>query len=221
MKNDRQIQQQKQQYFIENLQAQGLTREQVIATERKLAKFANIMDSLVRIPFTKQGLGVDAMLSTVPILGDAAGLALTCYAFMLGRKLGVPRHKMTPAVKLAFVDMVVGIIPVVGTVMDVFIRPSRRTLGIVHEHIGQAYGIESTTHIERPFMHEALEAKQRQSNIWRNPIMAWLYLHIPDILGVIVIAILVWLLWLFAHWMIDILEHMIDWLSHHQAWRQM
>ena len=36
------------------LAEQGLTREQVIATERKLAKFANTMDSLVRVPFTKQ-----------------------------------------------------------------------------------------------------------------------------------------------------------------------
>lgn len=195
---------QKQQYFIENLQAQGLTREQVIATERQLAKFANTMDSLVRIPFTKQGLGVDAALSTVPVLGDVAGLMLTSYAFVLGRRLGVPSSKMTPAVRLAFVDMLVGIIPMAGTVMDVFIRPSRKTLGIVHEHIVQEYGIESTAHIERPFLHEALEAKQRQSAIWRNPIMAWLYLHIPDILGLIVIVIMVWLMWLFGHWLVDV-----------------
>ena len=39
------------------LDAHGLTRAQVIETERKLAKFANTMDSLVRIPFTKQGMG--------------------------------------------------------------------------------------------------------------------------------------------------------------------
>ena len=36
----------------------GLTRAQVIETERKLAKFANTMDSLVRIPFTKQAWGL-------------------------------------------------------------------------------------------------------------------------------------------------------------------
>ena len=132
MKNDKNIQQQKQQYFIENLARQGLTREQVIATERQLAKFANTMDSLVRIPFTKQGLGVDAALSTVPVLGDLAGLVLTSYAFVLGRRLGVPSKKMLPAVKLALMDMLVGVIPMAGTVMDIFIRPSRKTLGIVH-----------------------------------------------------------------------------------------
>ncbi|WP_230655863.1 DUF4112 domain-containing protein [Psychrobacter sp. I-STPA10] len=198
------IQQQRKQYFIENLQAQGLTHEQVIATERQLAKFANTMDSLVRIPFTKQGLGVDAALSTVPVLGDLAGFMLTSYAFVLGRRLGVPSSKMTPAVKLALMDMLLGVIPVAGTVTDIFIRPSRKTLDIVHEHIVQEYGIDNTAHIERPFLHEALEAKQRQSAIWRNPIMAWLYLHIPDILGLIVIVIMGWLMWLFAHWLVDV-----------------
>ena len=110
------------------LTEQGLTREQVIATERKLAKFANTMDSLVRVPFTKQGMGADAALSTIPLAGDVAGLVLTSYAFILGRQLGVPAHKMTPAVRLALIDMVVGIVPGIGTLLDIFIRPSRKTL---------------------------------------------------------------------------------------------
>ena len=77
-------------------------------------------------------------LSTIPVAGDLAGLALTSYAFVLGRQLGVPAQKMTPAVRLAFVDMVVGVVPGLGTVLDIFIRPSRRTLGIVHEHLQDA-----------------------------------------------------------------------------------
>ncbi|WP_435979050.1 DUF4112 domain-containing protein [Psychrobacter sp. DM4] len=177
------------------LAEQGLTREQVIDTERKLAKFANTMDSLVRIPFTKQGLGADAALSTIPIAGDLAGLALTSYAFVLGRQLGVPARKMTPAVQMALADMVVGIIPGVGTVIDVFLRPSRKTLGIVHQHIQDEYGIKDTMHIDRPFLHQSLEDKQQQNRIWRNPIVAWLYLHIPDILGMLVIAFVVLGLW--------------------------
>lgn len=170
----------------------GLTRQQVIMTERKLAKFANIMDSLIRIPFTKQGMGADAALSTIPLAGDLAGLALTSYAFILGRQLGVPAHKMTPAVRLALIDMVVGVVPGVGTLLDVFLRPSRKTLEIVHQHIQYEYGITDVTHIDRPFLHQSLENKQQKSSLWRNPVIAWLYLHIPDILGLIFIILLVW-----------------------------
>ena len=178
-----------------NLAEHGLTRAQVIATERKLAKFANAMDSVVRIPFTKQGLGADAALSTIPLAGDLAGLALTSYSFVLGRQLGVPTSKMTPAVRLALIDMVVGIVPGIGTLLDVFIRPSRKTLEIVHQHLQDEYGITETTHIDRPFLHQSLEDKQRRSGFWRNPLVAGIYLHIPDILGLIVIAVIIWGLW--------------------------
>ncbi|MEC5209469.1 hypothetical protein RCH20_000518 [Psychrobacter sp. PL15] len=185
-----------------NLAEQGLTRAQVIATERKLAKFANAMDSVVRIPFTKQGLGADAALSTIPLAGDLAGLALTSYAFILGRQLGVPASKMTPAVRLALIDMVVGVIPGIGTLLDIFIRPSRKTLSIVHQHIHDEYGITDTTHMDRPFLYQQLENKQRSSRFWRHPITAWFYLHIPDILGVIVIAIIGWGLWTAISWLL-------------------
>ncbi|MGM8884800.1 DUF4112 domain-containing protein [Psychrobacter sp. 1U2] len=187
-----------------NLAEHGLTREQVIATERKLAKFANTMDSVVRIPFTQQGLGADAALSTIPLAGDIAGLILTSYAFILGRQLGVPASKMTPAVQLALVDTVVGIVPGIGTLLDIFIRPSRKTLTIVHQHLQDEYGITETTHMDRPFLHQSLEDKQRQSGFWRNPVVAWLYLHIPDILGLIIIIFVVLGLWTIIKWLIGL-----------------
>ena len=185
----------------------GLTRQQVIETERKLAKFANTMDSLVRIPFTNQGMGADAALSTIPLAGDLAGLALTSYAFVLGRQLGVPAHKMTPAVRLALIDMVVGIVPGIGTILDIFIRPSRKTLSIVHEHLQDEYGITETMHMDRPFLYQSLEDRQQQSRFgffWRNPIVAWLYLHIPDMLGLIVIVIIGWGLWAVISWLVSL-----------------
>lgn len=192
--------------YEKRLAEHGLTREQVIETERKLAKFANTMDSLVRVPFTKQGMGADAALSTIPLAGDLAGLVLTSYAFILGRQLGVPAHKMTPAVRLALIDMVVGIVPGIGTLLDVFIRPSRKTLGIVHEHLQDEYGITETIHMDRPFLHQSLEDRQqsRFGAFWRNPVVAWLYLHIPDMLGLIVIVIIGWGLWSLVSWLVSL-----------------
>ena len=195
-------------YYQTKLAEQGLTRAQVIAMERKLAKFANAMDSVVRIPFTKQGVGADAALSTIPLAGDLAGLALTSYAFILGRQLGVPVQKMLPAVRLALIDMVVGVVPVVGTLLDVFIRPSRKTLSIVHQHLHDEYGITETTHMDRPFLHQQLEDKQQRSRFWRNPIIAWLYLHLPDLLGIVVIALIGWGLWNVIGWLVNLFGNM-------------
>ena len=85
----------------EPLEQKKMSQQDVIRLERDLAKYANMMDSVVRIPFTKQGVGADAALSTVPIAGDIAGFALTCYAIYKAKQIGVPQEKLSPVLKLA------------------------------------------------------------------------------------------------------------------------
>ncbi len=172
-----------------------LTQSEVIRLERDLAKFANMMDSVVRIPFTKQGIGADAALSTIPIAGDIAGFVLTCYAVVKAKQIGVPQDKLNGVIKLAMMDAVVGFIPIVGTVFDIFIRPSRKVLNVVHDHIRTEYQIQNDDHVVHPFLHEKLEQKQQQSAFWRNPIIAWLWLHIPDLLGAIVLGLILLATW--------------------------
>jgi len=167
-----------------------LTQQEVVRLERDLAKFANMMDSVVRIPFTKQGVGADAALSTIPVAGDVAGFALTCYAIYKAKQIGVPQSKLNSVMKLAMMDAVIGFIPVIGTVFDIFIRPSRRALTVVHEHIREEYQIQSDSHVLHPFLHESLEHKQQTSAFWRNPIVAWIWLHIPDLLGILFLILL-------------------------------
>lgn len=178
-----------------------LSQQEVIRLERDLAKFANMMDSVVRIPFTKQGVGADAALSTIPVAGDVAGFVLTCYAIYKAKQIGVPQSKLTPVLRLAMMDAVVGFIPVMGTVFDVFIRPSRKALAIVHDHIREEYQIRSESHVTHPFLHERLEQKQQSSAFWRNPVVAWIWLHLPDLLGVVFIILLIMAMWLGLGWL--------------------
>ncbi|MBJ9985371.1 DUF4112 domain-containing protein [Acinetobacter sp. S40] len=183
------------------VQQKKLAQHEVIQLERDLAKFANVMDSLVRIPFTKQGIGADAALSTIPFAGDVAGFVLTCYAIYKAKQIGVPQHKLNPVIKLAALDAVVGFIPVAGTVFDVFIRPSRKALDIVHEHIREEYQIQSQSHVIHPYLHERLERKQQQSAFWRNPVVSWFWLHLPDLIGLLFILFFVAALWLGSHYL--------------------
>lgn len=120
-----------------------------------------MMDSAVRIPFTKQGIGADAALSTIPIAGDVAGFALTCYAIYKAKQIGVPQHKLTPVIKLAVVDAVVGFVPVAGTIFDIFIRPSRKALDVVHTHIREEYAIQV---IFMSFIRIYMKSSKRSNN---------------------------------------------------------
>lgn len=177
-------------------QEKKLSQTEVIQLERDLAKFANMMDSVVRIPFTKQGLGADAALSTIPVAGDVAGFVLTCYAVYKAKQIGVPQAKLNGVIKLAVMDAVVGFIPVAGTIFDIFIRPSRKALDVVHTHIREEYNIQSDHHVVHPFLHENLEKKQQHSAFWRNPVVAWIWIHIPDILGLVFLMIFAFAIWL-------------------------
>ncbi len=172
-----------------------ISQQEVIRLERDLAKFANIMDSVVRIPFTKQGIGADAALSTIPVAGDVAGFALTLYAIHKARQIGVPQHKLTPVLKLAAMDAILGFIPVAGTVFDIFIRPSRKALEVVHQHIRDEYAINSDDHVVHPYLHEQLERKQQHSAFWRNPVVSWTWLHIPDLIGLVFLVLLLVAMW--------------------------
>ncbi|MBV6550938.1 DUF4112 domain-containing protein [Acinetobacter soli] len=172
-----------------------ISQQEVIRLERDLVKFANIMDSVVRIPFTKQGVGADAALSTIPVAGDVAGFALTLYAIHKARQIGVPQHKLTPVLKLAAMDAILGFIPVAGTVFDIFIRPSRKALEVVHQHIRDEYAINSDDHVVHPYLHEQLERKQQHSAFWRNPVVSWIWLHIPDLIGLVFLVLLLVAMW--------------------------
>lgn len=172
-------------------QKNKLSQQDVIRLERDLAKFANMMDSVVRIPFTKQGVGADAALSTIPVAGDIAGFVLTSYAIYKARQIGVPNEKLKPVLKMAVMDAVVGFIPVAGTIFDIFIRPSRKALDIVHQHIRDEYQIRTDHHVVHPFLHESLERRQQQSAFWRNPVVAWIWIHLPDLLGTFFLILLI------------------------------
>ena len=96
---------------------------------------------------------------------------------------------------MAALDAVVGFVPVIGTVFDIFIRPSRKALDIVHEHIRIEYQMTTDIHLRHPYLHEKLERKQQHSTFWRQPVVAWLWLHIPDLVGVLFLILFAAGLW--------------------------
>ncbi|MFN3291540.1 MAG: DUF4112 domain-containing protein, partial [Acinetobacter sp.] len=73
------------------------------------------------------------------------------------------------------------------------------------DHIREEYQIHSEHHVTHPFLHEKLEKKQQQSAFWRNPVVAWLWLHIPDLFGLIFLVCFMGLLWwggsVMWHWL--------------------
>ncbi len=93
------------------------------------------LDDLVRVPGTRFGIGLDAILGAlVPGLGDlvTGGVAFTVVAAAVRR--GVPRVVIARMLLNIGIDTLLGVIPVAGDLFDLLWRSNTRNLALLERH---------------------------------------------------------------------------------------
>lgn len=103
---------------------------------RRLAGIARLMDTAVGIPGTRFRFGADSVLGLVPVLGDGAGALVGLYIVNEARRMGVPREKLARMIGNIGLDAVVGSVPLVGDLFDVYFKSHRRNVDMIVEHFG-------------------------------------------------------------------------------------
>lgn len=101
----------------------------------ELEDLAVLLDSRWRIPFTRIRFGIDPMLGLIPGLGDAAAAAPALYLVWRARKLGVPFSLQARMLGNVGIDFLIGSVPILGSIFDVFYKASRRNHALLREHI--------------------------------------------------------------------------------------
>lgn len=99
-----------------------------------LRVWATLLDSKFRLPGTQIRFGLDPILSLVPGLGELVSPAFTVALLAQGLYQGVPRVILVRMVVNAFLDALIGAVPVVGTIGDVFWRANRDNLTLLELH---------------------------------------------------------------------------------------
>lgn len=96
----------------------------------KVAKqFARLLDEQFSIGKLKFGL--DPIVNIIPGLGDVVGMVLALYLVWIALHLGVPKGQIYWMVWHIFVDFVIGIIPFLGTIGDIFYKANEKNLKII------------------------------------------------------------------------------------------
>lgn len=104
------------------------------APPHDLAWLADLLDSRWRIPGTSWRFGVDAVAGIVPGLGDVvAGLA-GAVIITAAYRAGVPHHVVGRMIANIAVDTVIGSVPILGGVFDVFFKANQRNLRLYAKH---------------------------------------------------------------------------------------
>jgi hypothetical protein len=96
--------------------------------------WANLLDARFRIPGTQVRFGIDPLLSLIPGLGDLASPVFAVLLIVQGLQLHVPKVVMLRMVFNALLDAVIGAVPLLGSVGDIFWRANTINLGLLERH---------------------------------------------------------------------------------------
>lgn len=105
---------------------------------------ARVLDDLVRIPGTRQGVGLDALIGLVPGIGDAAGTAISSIIL-----LDAVRHRVPLSILLLMgwnllVDSLLGLVPFIGDIADAAHRANMKNLHLLEGTIAQGRQVDAS-----------------------------------------------------------------------------
>ena len=111
-------------------------RERDRASElKRLDRLAHIMDSLLRIPGTRRSVGADAALSLVPVLGSVVGAGVSAYLVYEAVRMQAPRAVILKMSRNVAVDWLLGEVPLLGPVFDLFYKANEANMKLLRAHI--------------------------------------------------------------------------------------
>lgn len=99
-----------------------------------LQRYATLLDKAFRIPGTNIRFGLDPIVGLIPGLGDLASPVFAGLLMVEGARLKVPKIILMRMLVNALTDAVIGAIPFVGIVGDVFFRANTKNLALLERH---------------------------------------------------------------------------------------
>ena len=94
-------------------------------------KLAWILDSVFEIPGTGRRVGVDGMLTFIPVIGDAAGLTLSMVVVAAGIAAGVSIPTVVRMMLNVGLETLVGLVPFAGALFDMAYKANEKNVALI------------------------------------------------------------------------------------------
>ena len=99
-----------------------------------LRSWAVMLDSAFRIPGTRVRFGLDAIISLIPGIGDITTPAFSAMLLIQAVRMRIPLVVQARMVLNAAIDMVTGLVPVLGDLVDIGWKANLRNLALLERH---------------------------------------------------------------------------------------
>ena len=116
--------------------------------EARIGRVTHLLDDLVAVPGTGQKVGLDPVIGLIPILGDGVAALVGAWVILEAARFGIPRVVLARMVVNLLVDLALGMIPLLGIVLDVVSRSNSANLALFKRH---ALDPDATTAGHRAF----------------------------------------------------------------------
>lgn len=103
-------------------------------TPADLEFLARWLDDVFKIPGVGIRFGLDVLIGLIPGLGDTASSAVSLYILTAATRYGVSRYTILRMAANLAIDYVVGSIPFLGDLFDVYWKANRRNINLLRRH---------------------------------------------------------------------------------------
>lgn len=102
-----------------------------------LRALQRLLDSAFRVPGTRIRFGWDPILGLFPWVGDVATALFACGLVLHAHQMRLPRVVQLRMVMNVAIDVLVGLVPFLGDVADVFWKANTRNMALLEGHVRQ------------------------------------------------------------------------------------
>jgi hypothetical protein len=109
----------------------GITGRDPAAVRRRVEAMEKLLEGIFVVPGTNFRVGLDVILDIIPVGGSMIAAALGSWMAWEARNLGMPKSAIVRMAGNIGVDALLGAIPWIGAVPDLFFRSNTRNLKII------------------------------------------------------------------------------------------
>jgi hypothetical protein len=102
---------------------------------RHVQQLSHWMDTAFEVPIVGWRFGWDALIGLVPGVGDVATTVVSIYIVALAAKVGLPRITVARMGLNVALDMLLGSLPLVGDLFDVWWKANKRNAALLAERL--------------------------------------------------------------------------------------
>jgi hypothetical protein len=108
--------------------------ERLAAAERRLALVSRVLDDLVTVPGTRHRVGIEPVVGLIPGAGDVVSAAVGVWLIAEAARFKLPGPVVGRMVLNTLLDLVVGIVPILGDLFDFAFKSNTRNLELFRRY---------------------------------------------------------------------------------------